>query len=119
MNKNKVKLQEQGIRDIYYYASTPDRSRTAVCLLVDGNKDVLARGISICSPQDQYVKRRGRAIACGRALKALKHSESSLPIHPRDFRYGSNLGLRNGFDTKATWLPRLKIVEEAIVDKLN
>lgn len=38
---------------------------------------LLAQGISICSPLDQYSKRMGNKIARGRAYKALTRGEST------------------------------------------
>ena len=38
------------------------------------------RGISFCNPKDQFIKKKGRAIALGRAIKAYQHGETSEPI---------------------------------------
>lgn len=40
--------------------------------VVDGEGNVLAQGAAPCSKKDNYDRRKGRTIALGRALKALK-----------------------------------------------
>jgi len=73
-------LKESNIVPIFYYVRTPLKQEEGVtiCLLYDqNNKEVLARGISICSTKDQFVKRIGRIKAQGRAMQALFKRESS------------------------------------------
>ena len=46
--------------------------RADVCLLVDARTGyVVSRGVSVCSPKDEYSLREGRLRASGRALKFL------------------------------------------------
>lgn len=53
----------------YYIRTTPVKGekRTTICGVLVGNK--LHIGISTCSTKDVFVKKIGRAIAKGRALK--------------------------------------------------
>lgn len=76
---NKTKLQEQGLTDLYYYNHSPNNSHSTACLLFDGEK-VIAKGVAYCSPREQFIKRTGRNIACGRAVKALEHEVDMLPV---------------------------------------
>ena len=46
-----------------------------------------ARGISFCNPIDPYVKRKGRDIALGRALKAIETQQDGDPIPPNTPAY--------------------------------
>ncbi len=39
--------------------------------IVSGGASVYVRGIAFCSPEDQFVKSKGRAAAIGRAMKAM------------------------------------------------
>ena len=50
-----------------------------VCILDDGKQ--VASGMAICSDLDQPCKKRGRAIAEGRAWKAWERQASLLPIN--------------------------------------
>ena len=40
-----------------------------VCLLIK-ERQVLARGVSVCSPKDQFVKNTGKVKALGKAMRA-------------------------------------------------
>ena len=50
------------------------------CLFIMPNNQILARGVSICSPQDQHSAKHGKNQAFGRALKAAISEQSTLPI---------------------------------------
>ncbi len=54
----------------YYYGRVNNKPIITVCLLSQGN--TIARGVAICSKQDNPKKVTGKAIAHGRAIKALK-----------------------------------------------
>ena len=62
----------------YYLRNKENEPVLTACLLKE--KDQIARGLAICSFQDSPCKRIGRAIAKGRAKKALKRQESSNGI---------------------------------------
>ena len=49
---------------LFYYVGN-----ITVCLLVK-DRELLARGIAVCSDRDQFIKKTGRAKALGRAVKA-------------------------------------------------
>jgi len=52
-----------------------------VCLLLDNDKKVLARGVAICSLKDAHKKSEGRDKSFGRAFKALVNVETSDPVN--------------------------------------
>lgn len=63
-------------------------------VLVLKDQKVIARGISVCSPLDEYLPSVGKNKAEGRALKALVRKESTLPIRAHfefDLPYGDRL----------------------------
>ena len=62
----------------YYLRNTKNEPVATICLLGIATK--LSRGVAICSHQDMPRKRIGRAIARGRAQKALWERGSSNPI---------------------------------------
>ncbi len=74
-NSNLEFLKENKITPVFYY-----NNHESVCLLINEDKKVLARGVSICSYRDQFIKKIGRAKAMGRAIKAYKNRQSSDPI---------------------------------------
>jgi hypothetical protein len=119
---NKTKLKNMGARDLYYYQEFTDRSRVAVCMVVV-DKMVVARGVALCSPKDQYLKAKGRAIALGRALKAVHHNQSVLPMRfsarrPKHVALGAMVwGL--GMNYKGEMYPEPTPFEQEIVDKLK
>jgi len=86
--KNQAKLKEMGGEVKYYYLKfgevkngRPAGGIATVCLLQNGG--LVHRGIAFCSPLDQFVRKVGRNIALGRALKALENRCSSEPIPER------------------------------------
>ena len=55
------------MKEVLYY-----QGKNAFCLLVDEvTRQAVARGVSICSPKDQFEKKVGRAKARGRAQQAI------------------------------------------------
>ena len=65
---NQEKLRRQGLKDIYYYDRT-EYGIVTICLLVEQD-GVRAKGRSLCSPKDQFVKVTGRHKALGMACRA-------------------------------------------------
>jgi hypothetical protein len=60
------------MKEVYYYESGENQRKITACLLVsDRDARLLARGVAICSEKDNFSKKIGRAIAKGRATKAL------------------------------------------------
>ena len=62
----------------YHLRDKQHRPLVTVCLLISGNS--FARGISICSLNDNPCKKDGRDRAKGRAEAALKRGTTDLPI---------------------------------------
>ncbi len=71
-----MKLTALGARVIVYYLYN---ARATVCLLIKEGK-VVARGLSICNPKDQFIKRLGQVKAIGYAIKAYTRATNSLPV---------------------------------------
>lgn len=63
----------------YYLRDKMNKPMVTICLLTD--TDIKARGVSICSLHDSPCKKTGRAIARGRALRALKRESAGDPIN--------------------------------------
>ncbi len=59
----------------YYYRDEKNRPMVTVYLIEVGG--VVAKGIAVCSPKDNPNKKVGRAIARGKALKALKRKANN------------------------------------------
>lgn len=65
-------MAETSLRPVYYYFRDKKKQPLiTVCLLVDmKTREVVSRGVAICSPLDHPTKRIGRGLAYGRALRA-------------------------------------------------
>jgi len=100
--KNQAKLKNWGLKEKYYYLrfgkgaeNVPDGflGVATVCIMPGnlvpdafiGDNSVegwhYVRGVSFCNPKDQFNKKTGRAIALGRAIKAIESHHSSDSIH--------------------------------------
>lgn len=88
----------------YYIKDKENKPVITVCLIQDGSK--WSRGIAICSKKDIPNKKIGRAIAEGRAQKALELFDSTLdaycryPINRKESRWviqNANLVRENPF----------------------
>lgn len=68
------------MKTIIYYTRNEERKPfKTTCLMVDeALKKVFARGVSICSKKDQVSKKKGKEIAIGRAVKALRTKSLEL-----------------------------------------
>ena len=98
--KNEAKLKnwglEKGVR--YYYlkfghgaVNLPDGFLGTATVCVIGEDSVAGwhyvRGVSFCNPRDQFVKKTGRAIALGRAIRAIesrRHNDYIKRTTPAD-----------------------------------
>lgn len=76
-------LEQYNLRDPIFYFD--HKEQTAVCLLISEDGQPIARGVSICSSFDHYDKEVGRAIAIGRALRAIKKQDTTELISPERF----------------------------------
>jgi len=69
----------------YYLRDKANRPLVTVCLAEDAYGDYF-RGVAICSPKDNPVKRIGRGIALGRAIRGIRNKVHS-DIVVRDEAY--------------------------------
>lgn len=90
--KNQAKLKNLGLVDDqgkttekYYYLKFgqntygyPIGGVATVCVIPLGT--LFARGVAFCNPIDQFNRRLGRAIALGRAIKAIESHQVNDPI---------------------------------------
>jgi hypothetical protein len=75
-------LREKGVKEIkYYYKNLPIIGNIfTVCLLLDENRDILSRGVSICSVLDYHDKSLAREKSRKRAISALCKKETTMAI---------------------------------------
>lgn len=64
----------------YYYLRQDGHPYGCVCLIHDPKTVKFYRGVSVCSPVDQFVKETGRNKARGRALHAMATGGKFDPI---------------------------------------
>ena len=87
-------IKDRNLEKVIYRIGT-----TYVCLLLDDNhKKIIARGVSICSPRDQFVKRTGMDKAVGMAVRAFYNLDSSG-------KTPSKCSESNVFDYMSEYLP--------------
>ena len=70
----------------YYLRDEANRPLVTVCLATD-TKGQHYRGIAICSPKDNPVKRVGKQIALGRVFRALHRKIESDPVYRSEACY--------------------------------
>jgi len=68
--EQKMVLESMGLYDRIYYMKLEGSVISTVLLCNKKSNEVVARGITICSPLDQFNKKQGRVMARGRAIKA-------------------------------------------------
>ena len=73
--QNTQKLKEADLHDVYYHVRFRDGSGYTVCLVLDKEEALIARGVAICSKQDQFNRRTGRVLALARAMQAITHKD--------------------------------------------
>jgi len=67
--------------------NNPSPFKVISCLLLTEHGDVVARGLSICSPLDRFDKRKGQQIAMGRAMRAHENKQRKRwQIHDDNLR---------------------------------
>jgi len=64
----------------FYHYHFEDNSHITCCNLEEEKFNVVATGYAICSPKDNFCRKRGRDIAEGRALKAYNNVKTTNPI---------------------------------------
>lgn len=123
------KLKELGfstVSQIFYYTWAggrlvgPSGARVStVCLLVDFRSEeeflLKSRGVAICSPSDQFVKKVGRAKALGRAIQALARKETTGLIANRQTRDGFNPCILSGWTWKSRYMPLPDQYEQELI----
>lgn len=68
-----MKGKERQIKDFYYfYFDRELQDRVTVCVLLNQDTGDTARGISVCSKDDEFNREEGKRMAKIMALKALK-----------------------------------------------
>jgi hypothetical protein len=65
----------------YYYKTPIVNNIFTVCTFFGNNKEILSRGIAICSLLDNFEKSKGRKISYSRAMKALYNEADLFPIY--------------------------------------
>ena len=103
-------------REFYYYERDRRNGRligTRCLILANG---LWARGTAICSENDNFCKATGRAIARGRAVKALKTGEDGNPVFRLEVVWRiSEAGFRVGY--KNAFCPKMTGLEERLINK--
>ena len=86
--KNQAILRNLGLkgREKYYYLRYGNLGTATVCVIpVKKTPEEIwfVRGVAFCNPKDQFNRKVGRAIALGRAMKAIQSEQFTDPIPPR------------------------------------
>jgi len=76
-------IDEAGLVENIYHVKS-NGGRLTVCLL-SRNGNALSRGVSFCSPNDQYDRKIGVYKARSRAIRAIVNERNSSPIGRRDW----------------------------------
>lgn len=121
MNKQEKHLADDQLQPIYYY-----EGKVTICLLRhERGVFVLSRGVAICSPSDQFIKRIGRARALGMALRSLKYLKSWGEIRPLNYPPPQSgkpthpiWQISPKFKYRSTYLPQLTLWERVLLDKI-
>ena len=88
-NSEKLKKLELAGKERYYYRrfgqDKPNNERIGegtICIIPYPSCSGIgyARGVAFCNPLDQFNKHLGRAMALGRAIKAIERGEDSEPV---------------------------------------
>ncbi|MFA4845767.1 MAG: hypothetical protein WC654_04370 [Patescibacteria group bacterium] len=64
------------------FRDSQNRPVVTTCLLLGVDDVIEARGVAICGPLDNPCKKRGRLIAEGRALAAIRNETAQQPPRP-------------------------------------
>jgi len=85
MNENIQRvLDDNGVDKIsYYYINSPlVNNAFTTCVFINSSKGrIEARGVSICSLADSFIREKGKQKAFGRAMRALTRKENSEKIN--------------------------------------
>ncbi|MCK5316689.1 MAG: hypothetical protein KAJ55_02180 [Anaerolineales bacterium] len=124
----------EGTRAIFYTHYIADdltingKPSITVALLFElGRPSMITRGISICSPEENAIKKEGRIRAIGRALRAWnKKASGPLFVHPRAISViketfipaDNDMLFSEDTAPKYSWKPLLSKFEEKIVSSV-
>ena len=102
------------MKEVLYY-----QGKNAFCLLVDeATKEPVARGVAICSPRDQFIKKTGRAKARGKAQQAISRKANVEQILAKQkINSGLYHGDWKGIEYYATFRPIMTDYEKELVAK--
>lgn len=114
------------MKEFYYYGrDTMKRPVVTVCLLTGVDKsgftEVYSRGVAVCSPLDIPCKKKGRVLAKGRAVKAIKNHGTSEPIkriEPTKVMWEAGISEKY-IDMKSESLPNLTPFELKIIESFE
>ncbi len=100
---------------------------TVALLFEPGRPSMIARGVAICSPEENAIKKEGRIRAVGRALRAWNKKRTGPHfVHPRAIQViretyipqDNDPLFLDDFVCKYTWKPLLTKYEEKIVSSI-
>ena len=94
-----------------YHTKFSDRSVLTCIDLIDPDLHVYARGLSICSPKDNWNRKRGILIAKGRCLTAYTTKKNISPIlikRPLHKCHMAMTAAQNLSEYKGTYFPKNK-----------
>lgn len=116
---------------IFYYIRG-HQNQPIACVALASNVDLgfdgdyWCRGVSICSPTEQFNRKEARRLAWGRLLKAFGTGEDSDPIAPNTDIYRGRPGdvdrrlvdiFQRGIKHKSGWDVELTDYEKELVEK--
>jgi hypothetical protein len=103
------------MKNLTYYLPLTGEKTTAVFLTyLDDNSRAIARGVSFCSKQDHFNKKRGRAIAKGRCVKAQWYGKTC----PNNKIRRSTVPAGD-FTNKCSYRPEFTEFEKTLIAKIN
>ena len=107
-DKNAARLVELKLTPRFYR-----EEHNTICLLIEEQGGVVARGVSVCSPKDQFVKKTGRNKALGQALRAVAHKSNRGRLPYKLFAEGqTTFGYKACYVPPGLFPPERKIVEK-------
>lgn len=121
-------MAETSLRPVYYYFRDKKKQPiVTVCLLVDmKTREVVSRGVAICSPLDHPTKRIGRGVAYGRALRAgagraWPDDDESIcrPVALRQMERCASPEIFETHYSKAMRCPVLSVLEADIIGRMS
>jgi hypothetical protein len=117
--EERQKLEEisRKVTEVLYYTKYPDGSQITTILIITPAGEVVAKGLSVMSSQDNPRKIEGRVRARGRALRAVKSGRNSAEIKIReDNALNTALQIACAYgDFKSVARPELTEYEEQLV----